>query len=99
MYYSIRDALATAGAEFVSADVKPMGEKPANCKTEYIKLAISEDEDLDFEIKSRFGDVKYNVRRVLHYMKDTNIRTGFLGLYTIMKPLSIYEIEIYKANI
>lgn len=94
--------LATSGAELVSTEVMPITTKPTNCITEYIKLVIYPDEDLDFEIKYRYGDVKYNVRRVLHYMKDTHIpiSKGFWGASstTIKEPITAYEIEIYREK-
>ena len=90
---------ATAGAKLESVEsVAPICVKPADCITEYIKLVVYPDENLDFEMKYKYGDVKYNVRRVLHYIKDTHIPTGFLGLHTIKEPITVYEIEIYKEK-
>lgn len=93
---------ATAGAKLESVEsVAPICVKPADCITEYIKLVVYPDENLDFEMKYRYGDVKYNVRRVLHYMRDTHIPKSkglFRGLTTIKEPITVYEIEIYRNN-
>lgn len=93
--------LATSGAELESVEsVAPICVKPADCITEYIKLVIYPGEDLDFEMKYKYGDVKYNVRRVLHYMKDTHIPTSkwFWSSTTIKEPITVYEIEIYREK-
>ena len=72
-------------------------ERPANCTVEYVKLVLGPDKDLDFEIKYKYGDVQYNIRRKLQYYRDTG-RTELGGILRVMKPETTYEIEIYKEK-
>lgn len=83
--------------ELESIESKSFGSRPDNCTTKYVKITIGPDEDLDFEIKYRYGDVKYHIRRVLHYMMDTG-RTELGGILRVMEPRDVYEVEIYKEN-
>lgn len=85
------------GAKLESIENRPAITRPTNCTTEYVKLVIDENEDLDFEIKYRYGDVQYNIRRILHYIKDSGI-TKLGGTVKILKSIDVYEIEIYHNN-
>ena len=73
-------------------------ERPANCTVEYAKLVLGPDEDLDFEIKYRYGDVQYNIIRKLHYFRETDSTLVGHTLFQSGEDEYTYEIEIYKEK-
>lgn len=78
-----------------SIEIRPIDRRPVDCHIFYDKITINpEEDDIDFEIKRLFGNVEYNVRRVLHYLKDTG-STKWGGIIRILKPMDVYEVEIY----
>lgn len=65
--------------------------------TRYVKVVIDPPDDLDFEMKLRYGNVKYKVMRVLHYMRYTG-KTEWGGILRVMEPRDVYEIGIYGED-